>query len=131
MRTDNRLILLYKGLKGKARIPTDDLIPKTMRCRNSHSKAFRLPSASVEAYKSKHSKRRRWKSMLIHHGGLLRYIFYTYSIHKVSSLKFAYYSTQYAANTLHQRIFSREAIPSHYFPLREDSSRALAWGLHG
>ena len=31
-RTDNRLILLYKGLKGKARIPTDDLIPKTRRC---------------------------------------------------------------------------------------------------
>ena len=28
-RKDNRLILLYKGLKGKARIPTDDLIPKT------------------------------------------------------------------------------------------------------
>ena len=50
-RTDNRLILLYKGLKGKARIPTDDLIPKTSRCRNSHSKAFQLPSASIEAYK--------------------------------------------------------------------------------
>ena len=50
-RTDNRLILLYKGMKGKARIPTDDLIPKTMRCRNSHSKAFQLPSASIEAYK--------------------------------------------------------------------------------
>ena len=47
-RTDNRLILPYKGLKGKARIPTDDLIPKTRRCRNSHSKAFQLPS---EAYK--------------------------------------------------------------------------------
>ena len=29
----NRLILLYKGLKGKARLPTDDLIPKIMRCR--------------------------------------------------------------------------------------------------
>ena len=43
-RTDNRLILLYKGLKGKARIPTDDLIPKTRRCRNSQ-----LPSASIEA----------------------------------------------------------------------------------
>ena len=28
-------------------------------------------------------------------------------------------------------IFPREAIPSHYFPLREDSSRVLAWGLHG
>ena len=27
-RKDNRLILLYKCLKGKARIPTDDLIPK-------------------------------------------------------------------------------------------------------
>ena len=50
-RTDNRLILLYKGLKGKARIPTDDLIPKTRHCRNSHSRAFQLPSASIEAYK--------------------------------------------------------------------------------
>ena len=49
-RTDNRLILLCKGLKGKARIPTDDLIPKTMRCRNSYSLAFQLPSASIEAY---------------------------------------------------------------------------------
>ena len=28
-RKDNRLILLYTGLKGKASIPTDDLIPKT------------------------------------------------------------------------------------------------------
>ena len=27
-------------------------------------------------------------------------------------------------------IFPREAIPSHYFPLREDSSRVLAWDLH-
>ena len=31
-RKDNRLTLLYKGLKGKARIPTDDLIPKNRRC---------------------------------------------------------------------------------------------------
>ena len=52
-RTDNRLILLYKGLKGKARIPTYDLIPKTRRCRDSidHSKEFHFPSASIEAYK--------------------------------------------------------------------------------
>ena len=28
-RKDNRLILLYKGLKGEASVPTDDLIPKT------------------------------------------------------------------------------------------------------
>ena len=41
-RKDNRLILLYKGLKGKARIPTDDLIPKTRRGRNQHSLAFQI-----------------------------------------------------------------------------------------
>ena len=42
---DNRLILLYKGLNGtcKASIPTDDLIPKTRRGRNQHSKAFQTP----------------------------------------------------------------------------------------
>ena len=37
VRTDNRLILLYEGLKGKASVPTDDLIPKPRRCRNQHS----------------------------------------------------------------------------------------------
>ena len=41
-RTDNRLILLYNVVKGKARISTNDLIPKTRRCRNSHSNAFQL-----------------------------------------------------------------------------------------
>ena len=51
-RKDSRLILLYKGLKGKARIPTDDLIPKNRRCRNQHSLAFQIPSAGKEAYKS-------------------------------------------------------------------------------
>ena len=51
-RKDSRLILLYKGLKGKARIPTDDLIPKNRRCRNQHSLAFQIPSASKEAYNS-------------------------------------------------------------------------------
>ena len=50
-RKDNRLILLYKGLKGKARIPTDDLIPKTRRGRNQHSLAFQIPSASKDVYK--------------------------------------------------------------------------------
>ena len=42
-RKDSRLVLLYKGLKGKASVPTDDLIPKTRRCRNQHSRHFRLP----------------------------------------------------------------------------------------
>ena len=50
-RKDNRLILLYKYLKGKARIPTDDLIPKTRRGRNQHSLAFQIPSASKDVYK--------------------------------------------------------------------------------
>ena len=49
-RKDNRLILLYKGLKGKARIPTDDLIPKNRRCRNQHSLVFQIPTASKDAY---------------------------------------------------------------------------------
>ena len=41
-RKDNRLILLYKGLKGKASVPTHDLIPKTRRARNSTLWHFRL-----------------------------------------------------------------------------------------
>ena len=45
-RKDNRLILLYKGLKGK-----DDLIPKTRRCRNQHSMAFQTPIANTDVYK--------------------------------------------------------------------------------
>ena len=43
---------MYKGLKGKARIPTDDLIPKVRRCRNHHSMAFQIPSASKDTYKN-------------------------------------------------------------------------------
>ena len=50
-RKGNRLILMYKDLKGKARIPTDDLIPKNRRCRNQHSMVFQIPSASKDSYK--------------------------------------------------------------------------------
>ena len=50
-RKDNRLILLYKGLNGKARIYTDDLIPKTRCGRNQHSLDFQIPSASKDIYK--------------------------------------------------------------------------------
>ena len=50
-RIDNRLILLYKGLKGKASIPTDDRIPKTRRGRNQHTKAFQTPVANIDVYK--------------------------------------------------------------------------------
>ena len=44
-------------------------------------------------------------------GGLLRYISNTYSLHKVSSIT----STLDAANTLHNRIIPRQAIPSHCY----------------
>ena len=50
-RKDNRLILLYKGLKCQASIPTVDLIPKTRRGRNQHSKAFQTPIANTVVYK--------------------------------------------------------------------------------
>ena len=56
-RKDNRLILLYKGLKGKASVPTDDLIPKTRRCRNQHSMAFQTPIANTDVYKVASSPR--------------------------------------------------------------------------
>ena len=47
-RKDNRLILLYEGLKCKASVPTDDLIPKTRCCRNQHSMAFQTPIANTD-----------------------------------------------------------------------------------
>ena len=43
--------LLYKGLKGKASIPTDDLIPLVRRCRNDHSMAYQVPIANTDIYK--------------------------------------------------------------------------------
>ena len=47
----SRLILLYKGLKGKASIPTDDLISLVRRCRNDHSRAYQVPIANTDIYK--------------------------------------------------------------------------------
>ena len=72
-RKDSRLILLYKGLKGKARIPTDGLIPKNRRCRNQHSLAFQISSASKEAYKSSfHRLSGTGMTSLIHLSPLLK-----------------------------------------------------------
>ena len=42
--------LKWESLKGKAKIPTDDLIPKTRYGRNQHSLAFQIPSASKDVY---------------------------------------------------------------------------------
>ena len=50
-RNDSGHILLHKGLKGKAKIPMDDIIPNTRHCRNQHSLAFQIPPASKDTYK--------------------------------------------------------------------------------
>ena len=44
-RKDSRRIMLYKGLKGAASIPTNDLVPPIRRTRNHHSLAFQIPMA--------------------------------------------------------------------------------------
>ena len=50
-RRDSRPILLYKGLKGAASIPTDDLIPRIRRSRYHHSLTFQTPAARTDIYK--------------------------------------------------------------------------------
>ena len=50
-RRDSRLILSYKGLKGAASIPTDDLIPPIRCSRNHHSMTFQTPAARTDIYK--------------------------------------------------------------------------------
>ena len=51
-RKDSRLIMLYKGLKGAASVPTDDLVPPSRHTRNHHSLAFQTPLAGTDIYKS-------------------------------------------------------------------------------
>ena len=48
---DSILILLYKGLKGKASIQTDDLIPLVRCCWNHHSMAYLVPIVDTDIYK--------------------------------------------------------------------------------
>ena len=56
-RRDSSLILLYNGLKGKASIPTYDLIPLIRRCRNDHSMVYLVPIANTDIYKCSFSPR--------------------------------------------------------------------------
>ena len=51
-RKSSKLIMLYKGLKGSASIPTNDLVPPIRRTRNHHSLAFQIPMAGTDIYKS-------------------------------------------------------------------------------
>ena len=42
--------MLYKGLKGAASIPTNDLVPPIRHVRNHHSLAFQTPFANTDIY---------------------------------------------------------------------------------
>ena len=50
-RKGNKLILLFKGLKGRASKPCDDLQPPNRRSRNQHPVAFQVPYARTDIYK--------------------------------------------------------------------------------
>ena len=50
-RKDSRLLMLYKGLKGAASIPRNDLVPPIRRTRNHHSLSFQIPMAGTDIYK--------------------------------------------------------------------------------
>ena len=47
----SKLILLFKGLKGRASIPCDDLQPPNRRSRNQHPIAFQVPYARTDIYR--------------------------------------------------------------------------------
>ena len=51
-RKDSRLIMLYKGLKGIANIPINDLVLQHSYIRNHHSLAFQPPLVGTNVYKS-------------------------------------------------------------------------------
>ena len=44
--------MLYKGLKGAASIPTNDLVPAIKRTKNHHSQAIQIPMAWTDINKS-------------------------------------------------------------------------------
>ena len=60
-RKDSRLIMLYKGLKGAACIPTNGLVPPISHTRNHHSLAFQTPLAYKYSFPSLHPHYKRSK----------------------------------------------------------------------
>ena len=64
-RRDSRIIMLYKGLKGAASIPTNDLVPPIRHVRKHHSLAFQIPCANTDIYKSSFfpQTNRDWNSL--------------------------------------------------------------------
>ena len=49
-RRDSGIIMLYKGPKGTANIPTSDLVPPSRHVRKHHSLAFQTPFANTDIY---------------------------------------------------------------------------------
>ena len=49
-RKGSKLILLFKGLKGRANIPCDDLQTLNRRSRNRHPMAFQVPYVRTDIY---------------------------------------------------------------------------------
>ena len=47
----SKLILLFKGLKGSASIPCDNLQPPNRHSRNQHPMAYQVPYARTDIYK--------------------------------------------------------------------------------
>ena len=50
-RKGSKLILLFKGLEGRASIPHNDLQPPNRRSRNQHPMSFQVPYAKTDIYK--------------------------------------------------------------------------------
>ena len=50
-RKGSKLILLFKGLKGRAGLPCNDLQPPNRRSRNQHPMAFQVSYARTDIYK--------------------------------------------------------------------------------
>ena len=50
-RKGSRLILFYKGLKGQANIPVDDLKTPFRYTRNHYSEPFQVPYARTDTYR--------------------------------------------------------------------------------
>ena len=50
-RKGSKLILLFKGLKGRASIPCDNLQPPNRCSRNQHSMVFHVPYSRTDIYK--------------------------------------------------------------------------------
>ena len=45
------MVLLYTGLRGKAKIPTNDLVKPTRKSRTHHDLIFKVPHARTDCYK--------------------------------------------------------------------------------